>query len=55
MKAIRDELSARTQQDYDKAKTYHDGKWVLLNADADDVVADVERLLAVKRRPRRKK
>jgi hypothetical protein len=52
METIRDKLSERTQEAYDKAKTYHDGKWVLLTVDADDVVADVERLLAVKRKPR---
>jgi hypothetical protein len=51
MEAIRDKLSERTQEAYDGAKTYHDGKWVLLTADADDVIADVERLLALKRKP----
>jgi hypothetical protein len=55
VEAIRDELSARTQADYDRAKTYHDGKWLLLTVDADDVVADVERLLAVKRNPKNTK
>jgi hypothetical protein len=48
---IRDKLSERTQEAYDKAKTYHDGKWILLNVDADDVITDLERLLAVKRKP----
>ncbi len=52
MEAISDKLSERTQEAYDKAKTYHDGKWVLLTINADDVVADVERLLAVKRKPK---
>ncbi len=52
MEAIRNKLSERTQKAYDKANTYHDGKWVLLSIDADDVVAEVERLLAVKRKPR---
>ncbi len=52
VKAIRDKLSERTQEAYDKAKTYHDGKWVLLTVDDDDVVADLERLLAVKRKPK---
>ena len=52
MEAIRDKLSERTLEDYDKAKTYHDGKWVLLTVDADDVAADVERLLTVKRKPK---
>ena len=51
MKTIRDELSAQTRKDYDEATTYHDGKWLLLTVDGDKVVDDVERLLAVKRRP----
>jgi hypothetical protein len=55
VEAIRDELSARTQEDYNRTKTYHDGKWLLLTVDADDVVADVERLLAVKRNPKNTK
>ena len=55
MEAIRDELSARTQDAYNKAKTYHDGKWVLLTVDADDVIVDVEQLLAMKRMRRSKK
>ncbi len=50
VKAIRGELSARTREDYDRAKTYHDGKWLLLAVDSGEVVADVERLLAVKRK-----
>jgi hypothetical protein len=52
MEAIRDELSSRTQKEYDKATTYHDGKWLLLTVDTDKAVNDVERLLAVKRKPK---
>ena len=47
---MRGKLSSRTQKEYGKAKTYHDGKWLLLTVDTDKVVDDVERLLAVKRR-----
>ena len=47
---MRGKLSSRTQKEYDKAKTYHDGKWLLLTVDTDKVVDDVEQLLAVKRR-----
>jgi hypothetical protein len=50
--AIRDKLSLRTQKEYDKAKTYHDGKWLLLSVDTDRAVDDVERLFAVKRKPK---
>ena len=52
VETIRDELSSRTQKEYDKATTYHDGKWLLLIVDTDKVVDDIERLLAVKRRPK---
>jgi hypothetical protein len=55
MKTIRDELSAQTRKDYDEATTYHDGKWLLLTVDGDKIVNDVERLLAVKRRPKKQK
>jgi hypothetical protein len=42
----------RTRKDYEKATTYHDGKWLFLTVDAGDVLADVEKLLAVKREPK---
>jgi len=47
------ELSLRTRKDYDKAKTYHDGKWLLLTVDSDEILKDVELLLAIKRKPRK--
>ena len=53
VEAIRSELSSRTCRAYDDATTYHDGKWLRLSIDNDDIVVDVERLLAVKRRPQR--
>ena len=52
VETIRDKLSSRTQKEYDKATTYHDGKWLLLSVDTGRVVDDVERLLAVKRKPK---
>jgi hypothetical protein len=52
VKTIRHELSVRTRKAYDEATTYHDGKWLHLSVDDDNIVADVERLLAVKRRPK---
>jgi hypothetical protein len=52
VEAIRNELSMRTRKDYEKATTYHDGKWLFLTVDAGDVLADVEKLLAVKREPK---
>lgn len=52
VETIRHELSARTRKEYDEATTSHDGKWLLLSVDDEAIVADVERLLAVKRRPK---
>jgi hypothetical protein len=50
VEVIRKEITSRTRQEYDKATTYHDGKWLFLAVDKDEVVADVEHLLAVKRK-----
>lgn len=52
VEAIRDGLSMQTQQEYDQATTYHDGKWLLLEICTDRAVKDASQLLAVKRRPR---
>ena len=52
--AIRDTLSNAVCKQYDEAKTYHDGKWVMFEptntADFDDYM----KLLAIKRKPNRK-
>ena len=52
--AIRDTLSGDVCRQYDEAKTYRDGKWVMFEpsnmADFDDYM----RLLAIKRKPNRK-
>ncbi len=53
METARHELSTRTRKSYDEAKTYRDGKWLLLTVDDEDTISDVERLLAVKRRPKK--
>ena len=55
VEGIRDKLSAKTQKEYDNATTHHDGKWVLLTVESETLVKDVERLLAVKRRPKNAK
>lgn len=52
VETIRTELSESTQQSYDRATTYHDGKWLFLAIDSDEIVNDIERLLAVKRKPK---
>ncbi|MEW6050286.1 MAG: DUF3788 domain-containing protein [Candidatus Zixiibacteriota bacterium] len=47
------ELVSHAREDYVAAKTYADGKWLGLLVDSDKVLADVERLLLIKRRPKR--
>jgi len=46
------ELSLAVRHAYTNATTYHDGKWLALVLDSDEVQADIERLLAVKRKPK---
>ncbi|OHB63397.1 MAG: hypothetical protein A2Y77_12205 [Planctomycetes bacterium RBG_13_62_9] len=47
------ELSAGVRDAYRNATTYHDGKWLAVAVDRDEILDDIEKLLAVKRRPRR--
>ena len=42
-----------TRKTYDEAKTYHDGKWLFLTIDSEDVVEDVIKLLEIKRKPKK--
>lgn len=51
---IRATLSQRAQNEYDAAKTYHDGKWLRLQISDTQTLKDVEKLLTIKRRPRPK-
>lgn len=46
-------LSPAVREQYMNATTYHDGKWLAVVVDSDDVLDDIERLLAIKRRPQR--
>jgi hypothetical protein len=54
VEAMQKEISSPARQEYDKAKTYHDGKWLFLAVDNDEVVADVKQLLGAKRKPKQK-
>jgi len=42
-------------EEYDKAETYHDGKWLLLTIDSENVLKDVFSLSAFKRKPKIKR
>ncbi len=45
-------LTSHVRKDYNKAKTYFDGKWVLIVVDSKEVIADVQRLMKIKRKPK---
>jgi hypothetical protein len=47
------ELNLSVRQMYAEATTYHDGKWLAIVADRKEILDDIEKLLAVKRKPKR--
>ncbi len=47
------QLSPGVRAAYTNATTYHDGKWLAVVVDSDKVLDDIERLLTVKRKPKR--
>ncbi|NLV45906.1 MAG: DUF3788 domain-containing protein [Candidatus Hydrogenedentes bacterium] len=51
---IRHQLSPQIAKCFDEAKTYNDGKWLLLTVDKDETINDIENLLALKRNPKQK-
>ena len=53
--AVRDTFSNAVCRQYDEAQTYHDGKWVMFEPTNTAELDDYMRLLAVKRKPNRKR
>lgn len=51
---IRDVLSEAVCRQYDEAKTYHDGKWVMFEPANTEDIKDYMKLLSIKRKPNRK-
>lgn len=51
---IRDVLSEAVCRQYDEAKTYHDGKWVMFEPANTEDIEDYMKLLSIKRKPNRK-
>ena len=51
---IRSALSDSVCRQYDEAKTYHDGKWVMFEPTGAAEFADYMQLLSIKRKPTRK-
>ena len=54
VEAVRDSLSPAVCRQYDEAKTYRDGKWVMFYPASADSFDEYLRLLALKRKPNRK-
>lgn len=50
----RDGFSKEVQEIYDKAHTYHDGKWIMFDLKNDSLFGDFLRLMAIKRKPNKK-
>ena len=46
------DLTSHVREDYARAKTFHDGRWVSVVVDNEKVLADVKRLLVLKRAPK---
>ena len=51
---IRDTLSDAVCRQYDEAKIYHDGKWIMFEPTNTAEFEDYMKLLAIKRKPNRK-
>ncbi|MCL5281374.1 MAG: DUF3788 domain-containing protein [Planctomycetes bacterium] len=45
------ELTPSVRKAYGEAATYHDGKWLALVVDRKEILDDIEKMLAVKRKP----
>ena len=52
--AQRDEFPASIIDLYDKAHTYHDGKWMLIRVDTMEMLEAVKKMILLKKRPNRK-
>ena len=52
VEALLPDLTSHVRDDYAKATTFHDGRWVSVVVDSKRVLAHVERLLVLKRTPK---
>ncbi len=53
VEAILQELSPGVREEYASAVTYHDGKWLAMAVDSDEILDDIKKLLIIKRKPKR--
>ena len=51
----RKDFSEYIKNFYDNTRQYHDGKWLYLDIINNTVIADIERLLFIKKKPNRKR
>lgn len=52
---IYNSLSKSVQSNYDQAKTYHDGKWLLFDINSSTIIEDIVKLLEIKRKPKKER
>jgi hypothetical protein len=52
--AMKDEFSSSIVELYDKAHTYHDGKWMLIRVDNMETLENVKKMIMIKKKPNRK-
>lgn len=50
----REEFSGYINNFYDNTHQYHDGKWLYLDIENNEVASDIEKLLLIKKKPNRK-
>lgn len=46
------ELHENIRKEYTGVTTYHDGKWLAITLDSDELLKDIETLLFIKRKPK---
>lgn len=49
--SIKTDISEKARKIYDDAAVYHDGKWIMFDVFDDSIVNDIEKLIAVKKKP----
>ncbi len=53
VEAVLPELSSGIRSEFVGAMTYHDGKWLAIGVDSYEILEDIKKLLAIKRKPKR--
>jgi len=53
VEAAMHEFDPGIREEYARATTYHDGKWLAIAVDGDEILEDIKKLLVIKRSPKR--